>query len=270
MAQWIGHLTTNQGIAGSNPARNNKSFVNILFLFLLWIFYKFIIEPPDGLKPPFFWVGSEFQPFGWAQTTNLSSGFKPPTFRVGSNHHFSGGLEPPTIWWARTTNFLGGFEPPTFRVGLNHKHPSTLGGHPSRYTRRSPIQVIRRSLIQVHQAVTHPSTPGGHSSKFTRRSPIQVHQAVTHPSTPGSHPSICWGTGQVIVIDRSLSRRSHDQILASHCFKDFGGNFFQRFWRKLVLKNLKKFVSKILEENCFKDFEETNFKDFGGKRFQRF
>ena len=35
VAQLIRHLTTNQGITGSNPARDNKSFVNILFLFLL-------------------------------------------------------------------------------------------------------------------------------------------------------------------------------------------------------------------------------------------
>ena len=31
VAQWIRHLTTNQGITGSNPARDNKSFVNIPF-----------------------------------------------------------------------------------------------------------------------------------------------------------------------------------------------------------------------------------------------
>ena len=35
VAQWIRHLTTNQGIAGSSPARVNKLFVNILFLFML-------------------------------------------------------------------------------------------------------------------------------------------------------------------------------------------------------------------------------------------
>ena len=50
----------------------------------------------------------------------------------------------------------------------------------------------------------------------------------------------------------SLALRSHDQIPAFHwltpqnCFKDFEGNLFQRFWRKII--------SKILEENCFKDF----------------
>ena len=58
----------------------------------------------------------------------------------------------------------------------------------------------------------------------------------------------------------SLAPRSRDQIPASHwstpqnCFKDFGGNLFQRFGRKIV--------SKILEE--------ISFKDFGRKLFQRF
>ena len=77
----------------------------------------------------------------------------------------------------------------------------------------------------------------------------------------------------------SLALRSHDQIPASHwwtpqnCFKDVGGNLFQRFWKKIV--------SKIFEEICFKDFwgkfvqrfwgifvsnilEVNSFKDFGG------
>ena len=43
-------------------------------------------------------------------------------------------------------------------------------------------------------------------------------------------------------------------IMEEICFKDFGGNQFQRCWRKLV--------SKILEGKCFKYF--------GGKKFQRF
>ena len=74
-----------------------------------------------------------------------------------------------------------------------------------------------------------------------------------------------------------MALRSHDQIPASHwstpqnSFKDFGGNLFQRCWRKIVLKISeeiclkdfggklfqifwRKFFSKILEENCFKDF----------------
>ena len=108
----------------------------------------------------------------------------------------------------------------------------------------------------------------------------------------------------------SLALRSHDQIPASHWFtlqmhfKDFWGNLFQRFWRKIVSKILeencfkgfggnlfhkfwRKFFSKILEENFFKDFggnffqrfwrkivskilEENCFKDFGGNLFQRF
>ena len=32
VAKWIRHLTTNQRTTGSNSARDNKSFVNILFL----------------------------------------------------------------------------------------------------------------------------------------------------------------------------------------------------------------------------------------------
>ena len=43
-------------------------------------------------------------------------------------------------------------------------------------------------------------------------------------------------------------------ILEKNSFKDFGGNLFQTFWRKIV--------SRILEEISFKDFE--------GKFFQRF
>ena len=62
----------------------------------------------------------------------------------------------------------------------------------------------------------------------------------------------------------SLALRSHDQIPASHwstpknCFKDFGGNLFQRFWRKMV--------SKILEESSLKDFGGKLFQRLGGER----
>ena len=89
-------------------------------------------------------MGSKHQFFGWARTTKLLGGLKPPTFLLGLNHQPFG--------WAQTTNFSGRLKPPT-----------------------------ERSPLQVHQVVTHPSTAGGHQSKYTRWS------VVTHPSTPGGH-----------------------------------------------------------------------------------
>ena len=40
-------------------------------------------------------MGSNYQFFGWAQTTNLLGGLKPPTFWIGSNHQPFG--------WAQST-----------------------------------------------------------------------------------------------------------------------------------------------------------------------
>ena len=55
VAQWIRHLTTNQGIAGSSPARVKKfssSTLNILF----WMKNY---APPGGLEPPTFRLTAE-------------------------------------------------------------------------------------------------------------------------------------------------------------------------------------------------------------------
>ena len=49
MAQWIRHLTTNQGIAGSSPARVN--------IFSPLCEKKF--APPGGLEPPTFRLTAE-------------------------------------------------------------------------------------------------------------------------------------------------------------------------------------------------------------------
>ena len=48
--------------------------------------------------------------------------------------------------------------------------------------------------------------------------------------------------------------------MEENCFKDFGGNLFQRFWRRIVKKNLKENFSKILEA--------IGFNNFGGNLFQ--
>ena len=55
------------------------------------------------------------------------------------------------------------------------------------------------------------------------------------------------------IVSKVLEETSF-KISEENRFKDFGGNLFQRFWRKLV--------SKIFKEICFKDF--------GGSWFQRF
>jgi hypothetical protein len=38
------------------------------------------------------------------------------------------------------------------------------------------------------------------------------------------------------------------------CVKDFGGKFFQTFWRTFLQRFWRKFVLKILEENIFNGF----------------
>ena len=55
MAQRIRHLTTNQGIAGSNPARV-KNFYQIFFCLESWL-KKY--APPGGLEPPTFRLTAE-------------------------------------------------------------------------------------------------------------------------------------------------------------------------------------------------------------------
>ena len=54
MAQWIRHLTTNQGIAGSSPAKIKFFHTNLSYEKL----YK-IIAPPGGLEPPTFRLTAE-------------------------------------------------------------------------------------------------------------------------------------------------------------------------------------------------------------------
>jgi hypothetical protein len=56
VAQWIRHLTTNQGIAGSSPARVNKLLPSS-FLFKITDTQK--CAPPGGLEPPTFRLTAE-------------------------------------------------------------------------------------------------------------------------------------------------------------------------------------------------------------------
>lgn len=56
MAQWITRLTTDQKIAGSNPAGIDKTFCK--YLILKTCFDK-IVAPPGGLEPPTFRLTAE-------------------------------------------------------------------------------------------------------------------------------------------------------------------------------------------------------------------